>query len=90
MHFKSQYFEKSVFSKMFGILIFSVSHSTKITQSEKKIEAFLKIKLIIILLYFQFLLSILFVIVFLFSFFTKIISSISYFPFLKLETNSVE
>jgi hypothetical protein len=36
---------------MFGTAIFSVSHSTKITASEKKIEAFLNNKFIIILLY---------------------------------------
>gem|GEM_PF-3855267 len=51
--FKLQSFKSSSFhgrySYIFGIDIFSVSHSTSITASEKKTSVFLNIKFIIIL-----------------------------------------
>jgi len=82
--------DQSQFSKIFGIATFSVSHSTNITESEKNIEEFLKIRLIIILSYLQFLFSIFFVVVYSQSFFTNTISDISYIFFLKFDTKSGE
>jgi hypothetical protein len=82
--------DHSQFSKIFGTATFSVSHSTKITESEKNIEEFLKIRLIIILSYFPCLFSIFLVLVIFCSFFTKTISDISYIFFLKFDTKSGE
>jgi hypothetical protein len=82
--------DHSQFSKIFGTATFSVSHSTNITESEKNIDEFLKIRLIIILSYFQFLFSIFLVLVYSQSRFTKTISDISYTFFLKFATKSGE